>query len=193
MTSDVKTNKEDGKMSSADSMKPNDTQPWHSLVKFEDLPHWLQDNHYIHSGYRRASYSYRRSIQSMLHWHNESVNIWTHFLPGVLCIPLGMLLYSILKPRYDRAAELDVFAMSCFFVGAASGMSMSGIYHTLSNHSPGVAKFWNQLDYVGIALMIWGSFIPSVFYGFYCDAGLRKLYWTLVSEIVHIKCCTNLI
>lgn len=169
------THTQEGKMD-----KP-ETPVWHSLIKFDDLPHWQQDNHYIVSGYRRASYSYTRSFRSMLHWHNESVNIWTHFLPGVLCLPFGALLYSILKPRYDRADSADVWAMSCFFIGAGSGMSLSGIYHTLSDHSPKIAKFWNQLDYVGIALMIWGSFIPSVFYGFWCDPNLRMLYWSMVS------------
>lgn len=155
--------------------------PWHSLVEFKDLQHWQQDNQYIHSGYRKASYSYPRSIKSMLHWHNESVNIWTHFLPGVLCIPFGAFLYSVLKPRYELASAVDVYVMSCFFLGAGSGMTMSGVYHTLSNHSPIISKFWNQLDYVGIALMIWGSFIPSVYYGFWCDASLRTIYWSMVS------------
>lgn len=157
-----------------------EADPWHTLVRFHDLPKWQQDNHYILSGYRKASHSYLRSIQSMLHWHNESINIWTHFLPGVLLVPLGGLLYNTLKPRYEMASSADVYAMSCFFVCAASGMMMSGIFHTLSNHSPTIAKFWNQLDYVGISLMIWGSFVPSVFYGFWCDAGLRKTYWSMV-------------
>lgn len=155
---------------------------WHNLITFEDLPHWLQDNYYIRTGYRRASYSYSRSFQSIFHWHNESVNIWTHFLPGILWLPLGYYLYSILKPRYEQADTKDILAMSCFFLGAGIGMTMSGLYHTLSNHSPKVAKFWNQLDYVGIALMIWGSFVPSVFYGFWCKPGLRSLYWIMVSH-----------
>ena len=139
-------------MSVTQSKATSEHRPWHALVRFEDLQHWQQDNHYIHNGYRKASYSYTRSIQSMLHWHNESVNIWTHFLPGMLCLPLGILLYRSLQPRYEQAETADVVAMSCFFLGAGSGMSMSGIYHTLSNHSPIISKVLNQLDYVGIAL-----------------------------------------
>ena len=165
--------------SSTDSSQ---TTPWHALVRYEDLPHWQQDNHYIHSGYRQASYSYMRSAQSMFQLHNESVNIWTHFLPGILCLPFAIWLHGELRPRYEYADATDIWVMSCFFIGAGSGMSMSGIYHTLSDHSPTVAKFWNQLDYVGIALMIWGSFIPSVFYGFWCDPNLRMIYWAMVSE-----------
>lgn len=164
---------------------------WHSLVKFEELPHWLQDNHYIKSGYRRASYSYSRSFQSVLHWHNESVNIWTHFVPGILWLPFGYYLYTILRPHYELADSKDILALSCFFLGAGTGMTMSGLYHTLSNHSPTVAKFWNQLDYVGIALMIWGSFIPSVFYGFWCESGLRIVYWIMVRHAALIVDVAN--
>ena len=163
-------------------MSSESAPAWYSLVHFEDLQHWQQDNHYIHAGYRQASYSYARSFQSMLHWHNESVNIWTHFLPGILCLPLAALLYQALKSRYERASTTDVYVMTCFFGGASSGMLLSGIFHTLSDHSPKISKFWNQLDYVGIALMIWGSFVPSVFYGFWCDTGLTSTYWAMVSS-----------
>lgn len=155
--------------------------PWHTLISYSDLPHWQQDNAHIHAGYRQASYSYLRSITSMAYWHNESVNIWTHFLPGLLSAPFAYWLYTALKPRYEAADAADVYAMACFFVGAGSGMLLSGIYHTLSNHSPNVARFWNQLDYVGIALMIWGSFVPSVYYGFWCDGMLRQVYWCMIS------------
>lgn len=141
----------------------------------------MQDNHYIHSSYRRASYSYTRSFASILHLHNESINIWTHLIPGVLALPLGFYLYSTLKPRYDRASAADVLAMSCFFIGAALCLGMSATYHTLSNHSPTVSKFWNQLDYAGIACLIAGSFVPSVYYGFFCDPARQKVYWTMVS------------
>lgn len=167
------------------SKESNET-PWHALVHWDNLPHWQQDNHYIHTSYRQASYSYARSAQSMLHWHNESVNIWTHFLPGILCIPFGIFLYNSLRLRYELASSADIYAMACFFIGAGSGMSMSGIYHTLSNHSPNIAKFWNQLDYVGIALMIWGSFVPSVYYGFWCDAAAKMTYWVMVSILLVI-------
>lgn len=99
----------------------------------------------------------------------------------MLCAPFGVFLYRTLKPRYELASTIDLCVMACFFLGAGSGMSMSGIFHTLNNHSPQVSKFWNQLDYVGIALMIWGSFVPSVYYGFWCDAGPRMTYWIMVS------------
>ena len=53
-------------------------------------------------------------------------------------------------------------------------------YHIIGNHSPNVQKFGNQLDYLGIVILMWGSTIPSIYYGFYCDPGLQKAYWANV-------------
>jgi adiponectin receptor len=153
---------------------------WHSLVHWNDLPHWRQDNHYIHSNYRQASYSYSRSWQSVLHWHNESVNIWSHLIPATLSLPFAVVLYKVLKPRYYHASLADVIAMSCFFAGAAFCLGISASFHTLSNHSPSVARFWNQLDYAGISLLIAGSFVPSVYYGFWCHPIKQWTYWIMV-------------
>ena len=159
-------------------------ESWYTLVNFQELPHWQQDNHYIHTGYRQASCSYWRSIQSTLQWHNETVNIWTHLLPGILSIPFAMKLYYSLSSRYKYADSSDIWAMACFFFGAGTGLILSGSYHTVCNHSPSISKFWNQLDYAGIAIMIWGSFVPSVYYGFWCDPKLVKLYWSMVCDRV---------
>lgn len=153
---------------------------WHALVQWADLPHWQQDNQHIHGSYRKASYSYSRSFQSILHWHNESVNIWSHLVPATLSLPAGYSLYKILQPRYELASVADVLAMSCFFLGATFCLGMSATYHAVSNHSPSVAKFWNQLDYAGIAILIAGSFVPSVYYGFWCDGPRQIVYWTMV-------------
>lgn len=44
-----------------------------------------------------------------------------------------------------------------------------------------VQRLGNQLDYVGIVALITGSFVPSIFYGFYCEPTLQKIYWAMVS------------
>lgn len=39
---------------------------------------------------------------------------------------------------------------------------------------------------MGIIILIWGSFIPSVYYGFNSDPRLTKLYWTMVRATILI-------
>jgi adiponectin receptor len=158
-------------------------------VLWDDLPSWQQDNHYIHSGYRPQSFSFKKSFASLGYLHNESVNIYSHLVGAVLFSGVAAVLYTVIKPRYDSAATSDVLAFACFFVGAALCLGMSGTYHTISNHSPIVARFGNKLDYVGIVFLITGSFIPSIFYGFYCHPHLQEFYWTMVCcpSITHIR------
>ena len=53
-------------------------------------------------------------------------------------------------------------------------------FHIISNHSADLAAFGNQLDYLGIVVLMWGSTIPTVYYGFYCNQPLQVLYCTMV-------------
>jgi adiponectin receptor len=154
---------------------------WWALTRWEDVPKWMQDNHHIRSSYRQASYSYARSFASSLHLHNETVNIWSHGIPAILSLPTAYLLYSILKPRYEQASIGDVVTMGIFFASAALALGMSATYHTVSNHSPSVAKTFNQLDYAGIACLIAGSFVPCIYYGFWCHVRKQIIYWSMVS------------
>ena len=153
---------------------------WYSLVEWDEVPHWQRDNHHIHGSYRKPSGSYHRSFRSLFYIHNQTVNIYTHLIPALATFPGVFFLHKTLQPRYARATKNDVVAFSCFFLGTAVCLGMSAIYHTISNHSPRVNKLGNQLDYFGIVLLISGSFVPSIYYGFWCDATLQKLYWTMV-------------
>ena len=151
------------------------------LVLWDDLPGWQQDNQYIHGGYRPASASYWTSFRSLGYVHNESFNIYSHLLGAVLFTAISVMLYSTLESRYPAASKADVVAFGCFFVGAAVCLGMSATYHTIANHSPEVSSLGNKLDYVGIVFLTVGSFIGTIYYGFYCHPHLQRLYWTMVS------------
>ncbi|KAH8662978.1 hemolysin-III related-domain-containing protein [Tricladium varicosporioides] len=152
-------------------------------VLWDDLPSWQQDNHYIHSGYRPASGSFKKSFRSLGYLHNESVNIYSHLIGALIFSTIGLILYTVIAPRYESAAVSDIIVFGCFFLGAALCLGMSATYHAISNHSPMVAKFGNKLDYVGIVFLITGSFIPSIFYGFYCQQHLQELYWAMICNL----------
>ena len=118
-------------------------------VLWNDLPTWLQDNQHIHSGYRPASNSYRKSLASLTHLHNESVNIYTHLVGAGLALLAAVYAYAALRPRYEQATRQDAWVFACFFGGAVACLGMSAAYHTVSNHSERVARMGNRLDYLG--------------------------------------------
>ncbi|KAK8192761.1 hypothetical protein M8818_007933 [Zalaria obscura] len=152
-------------------------------VAWSDLPSWQQDNHYIRSGYRPATNSYRKSAASLGYIHNETVNVYTHLIGALAAVLASFFLYGSIKPRYAHATREDVLVFACFFGGATACLGMSATYHLMSNHSERVNNIGNQLDYVGIVALIWGSFIPSIYYGFSGEPGLVDIYWTMITAL----------
>src|SRR5947207_2488627 len=113
-------------------------------ILWHEIEEWQQDNHYITSGYRPASRSYKRSASSIGYIHNETVNIWTHLVGAIAALAGSFVLYSVLEPRYETATRDDVMVFSCFFLGAAACLGLSATFHTISNHSRAVASFGNK-------------------------------------------------
>lgn len=157
------------------------------LLKWADLQEWQKDNHYIFSHYRPATYSYIGCFQSLFYLHNESVNIHSHLLGAFVFLFTALSVYTFEKHSV-RAA--DVAAFGCFFLGAIICLGISATYHMVTNHSPAVNHLGNQLDYVGIVALITGSFVPSVYYGFYCEPFLQMVYWAMVGSR-RFECCSD--
>ena len=88
---------------------------------------------------------------------------------------------AIIAPRYATATWEDWLVFGCFFAGAFLCLGMSATYHAICNHSPDVAKWGNKLDYTGIVCLIMGSYMPAMYYGFYCLPRLLEVYLALVS------------
>lgn len=152
-----------------------------ALQHWDQLPAWRRDNVYIQSGYRQIRASYGHSARSLFYVHNEFVNIWSHLLGAlVFCVSSAYIYYAV-RPRYASATSTDVVVFACFFTGAMTCLGMSATFHTLVDHSEAVAKWGNKLDYTGIVGLIVGSYVPALYYGFYCESKLMKLYLTLVS------------
>lgn len=162
---------------------PNVAKTKARLLHWDELHPWQQDNQFIRRHYRPASNSIHTSLHSLTYLHTESVNVYTHLLGAICFVILCILFYQALRFRYATASTADVLAFGCFFLGAVFCLGISAAYHLISNHSPAVNRLGNQLDYVGIVALITGSFVPSVYYGFYCNSRLQLLYWTMVSAV----------
>ncbi|TKY87139.1 hypothetical protein EX895_003816 [Sporisorium graminicola] len=71
---------------------------------------------------------------------------------------------------------LDVAGFTAFFIGSVVCLGFSATYHAVQCHSHVVSKQFNKLDYVGIIVMIVGSFLPALHYGFYCHPHFQLCY-----------------
>lgn len=77
----------------------------------------------------------------------------------------------------------DVAGFTVFFIGAIICLGFSSTYHAIQCHSYTVSKRFNKLDYVGIVVMIVGSFLPALHYGFYCHPHLQLFYSVSISVL----------
>ncbi|CAI2352183.1 unnamed protein product [Caenorhabditis sp. 36 PRJEB53466] len=147
------------------------------VLKYEHLPEWLQDNEFLRHGHRPPLPSFSECFKSILSLHTETGNIWTHLIGCVAFFLLACWFFT--RPdNHIQFQEKVVF--SFFFVGAVLCLGLSFAFHTLSCHSVNVVKLFCKLDYMGISLLIIGSFIPWIYYGFYCRREPKITYIAMV-------------
>ncbi|XP_062125055.1 adiponectin receptor protein isoform X2 [Drosophila sulfurigaster albostrigata] len=164
---------------------PEDTQlieaeVWEASWKvchYRNLPKWLQDNDFLHRGHRPPLPSFRACFKSIFRLHTETGNIWTHLL-GCLAF-IGVAVYFISRPT-DEIQFQEKIVFGAFFIGAIICLGFSFAFHTLSCHSVGIGRLFSKLDYCGIALLIMGSFVPWLYYGFYCHYQPKVIYLSVV-------------
>ncbi|GAA5870331.1 hypothetical protein JCM16303_001966 [Sporobolomyces ruberrimus] len=175
------------------------------LLKFKDLQEWQKDNHFIETGYRRLQGSYWRCLKTIPRIHNESVNIWTHLIGSFVAVltlafflldlspnqsyndhrkgwlaPLSSIPYPLPHSNQPSVEWIDALGFAVFLVSAATCLGLSALFHTFSCHSMKVAHTWNRMDYIGIVVLISGTFVPATRYGFFCDPHLRNLYIAII-------------
>ncbi|KAH8310273.1 hypothetical protein KR044_000363 [Drosophila immigrans] len=147
------------------------------VCHYRNLPKWLQDNDFLHRGHRPPLPSFRACFKSIFRLHTETGNIWTHLL-GCLAF-IGVAVYFISRPT-DEIQFQEKIVFGAFFIGAIICLGFSFAFHTLSCHSVTVGRLFSKLDYCGIALLIMGSFVPWLYYGFYCHYQPKVIYLSVV-------------
>ncbi|XBW34722.1 hypothetical protein QEN19_000289 [Hanseniaspora menglaensis] len=142
----------------------------YSLCQFHELPDWQKDNEYILKGYVKETNSFKHIFQSLFFLHNESVNIYTHLIPGIFCfiVIASSLEYALVK-KFSTTTFTDYFVIGHFFLGALLCFTLSATFHGLKAHSEKISIIGNKLDYLGIVALIISSMISIMFYGFYDD------------------------
>ncbi|MBN3304573.1 PAQR2 protein, partial [Amia calva] len=138
------------------------------VIPHDVLPDWLKDNDYLLHGHRPPMPSFRACFKSIFRIHTETGNIWTHLLGCLFFICLGIV--YMFRPNMTFVAPFqEKIVIGMFFLGAILCLSFSWVFHTVYCHSEGVSRVFSKLDYSGIAFLIMGSFVPWLYYSFYCS------------------------
>lgn len=152
------------------------TRVWEAswrVVPHHALPAWLQDNDYLLRGHRPQLQSFLACFRSIFRIHTETGNIWTHLLGALFFI--GITVYFFHRQSLEFPL-MDKLVFYTFFAAAIICLSCSWLFHTVSCHSPCVSFIFSKLDYCGIAILTMGSFVPWLYYGFYCQFFAKIFY-----------------
>ncbi|WVQ93723.1 hypothetical protein IAU59_000800 [Kwoniella sp. CBS 9459] len=147
------------------------------LLGYHDLPAVWRNNEHIYTGYRFIPLHLKTGpvplIKSAFEWHNETVNIHSHFVPTILillCIPL--IIYQSPLPN---ARPLDTAALVAYLLAATSCLFSSASWHVLSGCA---SKKWFEWG-ACVDWLIAASFGTVVYNGFYCQPKLVLLYCSI--------------
>lgn len=99
-----------------------------------------------------------RSIKKCLHsvvgyWHNETINITSHWGGAVIVATLAAATYPLILHKHPTADWRDALGFYIFFAAAITCLISSGAFHCFVCHSQPVAKRWHAMDYAGIVGM----------------------------------------
>ena len=161
-----------------------------NLFIYDQLPDWYRDNPYVVDKYRPWSRPYKYYLRSIFRWHNETLNIWTHLF--------GFLFYSVLIALYngvsfdyfeDIYSDKNSININIYLFTVALCFLCSSIMHTIYPKSNSVCCKSCTIDYIGITLLISGSYSPFVYYLFYCNPKLENIYIIIINSLALINIC----
>ncbi|ODV84431.1 hypothetical protein CANARDRAFT_201316 [[Candida] arabinofermentans NRRL YB-2248] len=148
------------------------------LYKYEDVPEWQQDNHYILTGYVKETNSFFKCYESLFYIQNETVNIFTHLIPESLFPVIPASVISI--PKYSNTTITDYLIFVLFFAGFSTCLSCSATFHCVKCHSYKVASVGSQVDYVGIIALIVTSMVGIIHYSLIDDPKASLIFISMV-------------
>lgn len=91
--------------------------------------------------------------------------------------------YFYFRRLGSRTSVQDSVVLGIYYLCVAVCFILSTSFHTFSDHSSGMHTFGNQLDHLGIVLVMWGSGISAAHFAFRCQISTRCTYFALLSAV----------
>ena len=71
-----------------------------AIVPQEEAPKWLIYNHFMTEGYRINYFRVKHLLKSIMQWHNETMNIWTHLIALFVFLYFTVYTFFRFDPTY---------------------------------------------------------------------------------------------
>jgi adiponectin receptor len=118
---------------------------------------------YIDDGYR-ANHGFKDALHSLFYFHNETMNIYTHFI-GFICVIILGIDFAMDYFALKHLETEELIALEIYIFCSAGCLLFSTLYHLFGCVSETVHRNLLRLDLTGIAFLVAGSFIPGVYFG----------------------------
>ncbi|WAR52023.1 hypothetical protein PtB15_1B462 [Puccinia triticina] len=149
------------------------------LLTYHELPDEWKNNQFIVKGYRFIPLDrWHHLLLSGVQWHNETINIHTHFFGTLSLFYLLFFLWPTTPHTAPDSSTLTDRVISLIFlVCAIKCLICSTAWHLFSGCGTlGPFRRLACVDYVGISGLIAASVMSMEYYGFYCRPELAALY-----------------
>lgn len=122
---------------------------------------------------------FRNFVKLKLMYLHKPANIWSHLL-GALWF-LANTACCVKQTTSPMFRVHDILSVALYQICVSTCFILSTFYHTFSDHSPAIHKFGNELDHLGIVLVMWGTGVSGTHFAFYCHQALRITYFALLT------------
>lgn len=150
-----------------------EAKPRWQLMSVFQIPAYMVEDH-IWDSYRPLCFSYKECLRSWGYVHSEFGNIMTHIAGVILFVVLALLTGPVVMPYINRSRPqgaqpvggAEYAVVYVYLLAVSFCLAASVAFHTLACHSK--AKHFSSLrcDFIGILVLIVGSFVPIGYFGF---------------------------
>lgn len=138
-------------------------------------------NPFIYSGYRIPTFDYQKCFQTILHLHNESVNIWSHLVGFFIFI--GILIKWTYQ-QYEKTTWFENFAVYFYLLNVLILLFVSSSYHLSIGHSVEVANECLCMDWMAVSLVCACSAVYSGYYLIYERSKSHEIYFIFLTLLL---------
>jgi adiponectin receptor len=149
----------------------------------------------LNSGYRRSP-TFRDAVYSIFRWHNESINMWTHYLGAVLIATYVVLTWCYpYSDTYLSSGLVSGYEVAFFFVFNMLGNAVPILLSAFCHQFYCIDKRWHTmcwfLDFIGILTGMLCAGMTFSYCTFYCFPAIVHTMFAamLVAYVVAIFTC----
>ncbi|KAJ1736319.1 Adiponectin receptor protein 2 [Coemansia biformis] len=140
------------------------------LMSVFQIPAYMVEAH-IWGSYRPLCFSVQECLWSWLYVHSELGNIMTHLGGLLIFVALALVTGPVVVPwaageRASRVGAVEHVVLYTYIGAVVACLAASVAFHTLACHSRRRHLQSLRCDFIGILVLIVGSFVPIGYYGF---------------------------